>query len=257
MRFRIKVLLHGCNGKLGQVIVNLVKNHDDFEIVAGIDTNTSVSHNFPVFTNIYHCHIFADVIIDFSTAKAIPDLIQYSIQKHIPLVLCTTGLTPEDIELVHTSSKLIPIFYSANMSLGINLIINLAKRATEILNDSGFDIEIIEKHHNKKIDAPSGTALAIAEGIQSSIREECTLMYDRSKENTPRAKNEIGIHAVRGGTIVGEHEIIFAGTDEIIKISHSATSKEIFGVGALKASRFLTNKPAGLYNMDDLLDLTK
>ncbi|ONI38087.1 4-hydroxy-tetrahydrodipicolinate reductase [Candidatus Epulonipiscium fishelsonii] len=250
----IKILLHGCNGKLGQVIVNLVRQHEDFEIIAGIDTNTSISYNFPIFTNIYHCHIFADVIIDFSTAKAIPNLIQYSTQRHTPLVLCTTGLSQEYIELIHNASKSIPIFYSANMSIGVNLIISLAKRATEVLSDSGFDIEIIEKHHNKKIDAPSGTALAIAEGIQSSLEEKYSLTYDRSKENNPRPKNEIGIHAVRGGTIVGEHEIIFAGMDEIITISHSATSREVFGVGALKASKFLVDKPAGLYDMNDLLE---
>ena len=170
------------------------------------------------------------------------------------VVVCTTGLPQEDIEFLYESSKEIPIFFSANMSLGVNLLITLAKRATEILADSGFDIEIIEKHHNQKIDAPSGTALAIADAINDTLEESYAYRYDRSTVREKRPKQEIGIHAVRGGTILGDHDIIFAGTDEVITLSHSAASNEVFAVGALKAAKFLANKAPGLYNMENLLE---
>ncbi len=249
----INVLMHGCNGKLGQVVTKISKSDNELQIVAGVDPDLSKPHDFPVYENIFDCNTEVDVIIDFSIAHAVPTLLSYATAKNIPVVICTTGLNEEQIEEVHKASQAIPIFFAANMSIGVNLLINLAKRTAEILCDSGFDIEIVEKHHNQKIDAPSGTAFAIAEAIQDSLNNEYTLCFDRSSIREPRQPKEIGMHAVRGGTIVGEHDIIFAGTDEVITLSHSATSKDVFAVGALKAAKFLAYKFPGLYNMDHLL----
>ncbi len=246
--------MHGCNGKMGQVISKLVAQDTRFEIVAGIDVNLHHSNPYPVFANIHDCDIEADVIIDFSTATAIPPLLEYIQNKKVPLVLCTTGLPPELIQQIQKISIDIPIFFSANMSLGVNLLINLAKRATEILADAHFDIEIIEKHHNQKIDAPSGTALALADAVNDCLDHQYNYQYNRHDSLKKREKKEIGIHAIRGGTIVGEHSIIFAGQDEIIELKHTALSKEIFAVGALKASAFLISKPAGLYQMEHLMN---
>ncbi|MHC1750052.1 MAG: 4-hydroxy-tetrahydrodipicolinate reductase [Cellulosilyticaceae bacterium] len=250
----IKILMHGCNGKMGQVITRIIKEHPDLEVVAGVDPNLTIPNNFPVYSKADECSVDVDVIIDFSTAKAVPSLLEYAISKNIPTVVCTTGLSEETIDYINKASYKIPVFFSANMSLGVNLIISLAKRATEILADSGFDIEIIEKHHNQKIDAPSGTALAIANAINTTLDGSYDFCYDRSTTREKRPKKEIGIHAVRGGTIVGEHEIIFAGTDEIVSLTHTATSKEVFAVGSLKAARFLATKTPGLYNMEHLLN---
>lgn len=249
-----KVLMHGCNGKIGRAITRLIKDQEDIEIVAGVDPYLEVPNTYPVFSTINECTVTADVIIDFSTATAIIPLIDYCKAHNIPAVICTTGLSNEDIAALNDASKTVPIFFSANMSLGVNLLIALAKRATEILGDSGFDIEIIEKHHNQKIDAPSGTALAIADAINDTLDHTYTYRYDRSTVREKRPKKEIGIHAVRGGTIVGEHDILFAGNDEFITLSHQATSKEVFANGAIKAAKFLAHKAPGLYNMDHLLD---
>ncbi|MDA3734164.1 4-hydroxy-tetrahydrodipicolinate reductase [Niameybacter massiliensis] len=248
------ILLHGCNGRIGQAISRIVKDHQNLNIVAGVDPNLSVPNAFPVFDRIENCTMPVDVIIDFSTASAVRPLLEHAISKKIPVVVCTTGLSPEDIDFLHEASKEIPIFFSANMSLGVNLLITLAKRATEVLADCGFDIEIIEKHHNQKVDAPSGTALAIANAITDTLDQNYELRYDRSGVREKRPKNEIGIHAVRGGTIVGEHDILFAGNDEVITLSHSAASKEVFAVGSLKAAAFLAPKTPGLYNMEHLLN---
>ncbi|MEF9959865.1 MAG: 4-hydroxy-tetrahydrodipicolinate reductase [Niameybacter sp.] len=248
------ILLHGCNGRIGQAITRIIIDHPNLNIVAGVDPNLSVPNSFPVFDHIENCTIPVDVIVDFSTANAVKPLLEHAISKNIPVVVCTTGLSTEDVDFLHEASKQIPVFFSANMSLGVNLLINLAKRATEVLADCGFDIEIIEKHHNQKVDAPSGTALAIANAITDTLDETHTLRYDRSNVREKRPKNEIGIHAVRGGTIVGEHDILFAGNDEVITLSHSAASKEVFAVGSLKAASFLAHKSAGLYNMEHLLD---
>ncbi len=250
----IKVLMHGCNGKIGQTISRIIKNHPELELVAGIDPYLSISNPFPVYKNIEDCTTKVDVIIDFSTASAVKPLVNFAAQHKIPVVICTTGLSQEDIDFIHETSKNLPIFFSANMSLGVNLLIALAKRAAEVLSDSAFDIEIIEKHHNQKIDAPSGTALAIADAINETLDEKYTYCYDRSQVRKKRPQKEIGIHAVRGGTIVGEHEILFAGNDEFISLTHQATSKEVFAVGALKAAKFLWHKENGLYNMSDLLN---
>lgn len=248
------ILLHGCNGRLGQAIIRIIKDHPNLNLVAGVDPNLSIPNPFPVFDNINACTITADVIIDFSTASAVRPLLEYAIAKKVAVVVCTTGLSTEDVDFLHEASKYIPIFFSANMSLGVNLLMTLAKRATEVLSDSGFDIEIIEKHHNQKVDAPSGTALAIADAITNTLDERYALRYDRSQVREKRPKNEIGIHAIRGGTIVGEHDIMFAGNDEVITLSHSASSKEVFAVGALKAANFINGKMPGLYNMEHLLD---
>lgn len=250
----IKLLMHGCNGKIGQTISRLLKQHDDIELVAGVDPYLDLPNPFPVFAKIDECDVPADVIIDFSTATAVKGLIDYCVSRHIPAVVCTTGLSPEDIDYLKEASTQVPIFFSANMSLGVNLLIALAKRATEVLAGSGFDIEIIEKHHNQKIDAPSGTALAIADAINDTLDHSYNYRYDRTTVREKRPKNEIGIHAIRGGTIVGEHEILFAGNDEFISLTHQATSKEVFAVGAINAAKFLVHKAPGLYNMEHLLD---
>ncbi len=249
-----KILMHGCNGKIGRAITRLIKEQEDIEIVAGVDPYLELPNTYPVFANINECNVTTDVVIDFSTASAVRPLIDYCLNQKLPAVICTTGLSEEDTTYLKEASKHIPIFFSANMSLGVNLLIALAKRATEILGDSGFDIEIIEKHHNQKIDAPSGTALAIADAINDTLNHEYTYRYDRSTIRERRPKKEIGIHAVRGGTIVGEHDILFAGNDEFITLSHQATSKEVFANGAIKAAKFLAHKAPGLYNMDHLLN---
>ncbi|MGL4345214.1 MAG: 4-hydroxy-tetrahydrodipicolinate reductase [Cellulosilyticaceae bacterium] len=249
-----RILMHGCNGKIGQVIARIISDFSHLDLVAGVDRNLSVPNNFPVFSNIAECDVPVDVIIDFSTATAVVPLLDYALAHKTPVVVCTTGISDEDIHYLEKASESIPVFFSANMSLGVNLLIALAKRATEVLGDSGFDIEIIEKHHNQKIDAPSGTALAIANAITDTLEDDYTLRFDRSTVREKRPKHEIGIHAVRGGTIVGDHDIIFAGNDEVITLSHSAASKEVFAVGALKAAQFLAHKLPGLYDMQHLLN---
>lgn len=248
----IKIIMHGCNGKMGQVISRIVANDINTELVAGIDPYTEIDNPYPVFSSADLCTIEADVIIDFSTAKAINSLLEFAVSKKIPAVICTTGLNNDDILNIQKASEKIPIFFSANMSLGVNLLINLAKKATAVLANANFDIEIIEKHHNQKIDAPSGTALAIANAINEN--NEYFYKYDRTIEHKKRDKKEIGIHAIRGGTIVGEHSILYAGQDEIIELKHTALSKEIFAVGAVNAAKFLANKAPGLYTMADLMN---
>ncbi|WP_054743968.1 4-hydroxy-tetrahydrodipicolinate reductase [Cellulosilyticum ruminicola] len=249
----IKALMHGCNGKVGQKIAHLISNYKGIELVAGVDPYLGIPNAFPVFTSLSECNIPVDVIIDFSTATAIPALLEYAVGTQTSVVICTTGISPENIQKLHEASTQIPVFFSANMSLGVNLLIALAKRATEVLSDSSFDIEIIEKHHNQKIDAPSGTALAIADAINDTLSEPYAYRYDRTTTREKRSKKEIGIHAVRGGTIVGEHEILFAGNDEFITLKHQATSKDVFAVGAIKAAIFLATKNPGLYDMSHLL----
>ncbi len=249
----INVLLSGCNGKMGQVITRLAENFDGLKIAAGSDINNNIKNPYPVFTTLRECNVKVDVIIDFSSPKAFGGLIEFAQERKIPVIVCTTGLSSEQINVLKKEvSKNIPVFYSANMSLGVNLLIDLVKKAAKVL-EGQFDIEIVEKHHNQKIDAPSGTALAIAEAINDTLEEKCEYTYDRHSRMKKRGKQEIGIHAVRGGTIVGDHSVIFAGNDEIIEINHTATSKEIFGVGALKASLFLWDKAPGLYSMTDLI----
>ncbi|MCR4435604.1 MAG: 4-hydroxy-tetrahydrodipicolinate reductase [Clostridiales bacterium] len=248
----INILLSGCNGKMGQVITRLASQKDNLKIVAGHDVSDSIKNTYPVFTDLRDCDIKPDVIIDFSDPAAFNSLLEFSLSRRIPLVMATTGLSQSQVNALEAASDRIPVFFSANMSLGVNLLIDLVKKASKILGDN-FDIEIVEKHHNQKIDAPSGTALAIADAINSVLTQKHEYVYDRHSRRKKRRANEIGIHAVRGGTIVGEHSVIFAGNDEIIEINHTAMSKDIFGIGALKAAEFLYGKKPRLYGMKDLI----
>lgn len=247
-----KIILNGCNGKMGQVITRLTAENDNCEIVAGFDINDFIPNTYPVFGNPNDFDGEADVIIDFSHPSALEGLLDYAKKRKLAIVVATTGLSAEQRELLNETAKEIPVFFSANMSLGINLLISLAKKAAVLL-EGNFDIEIVERHHNQKIDAPSGTALAIADAISDSLSEPAEYVYDRHSVRRKRKKNEIGLHAVRGGTIVGDHEIIFAGNDEVIELKHSAASKEVFAVGSIKAAQFMAGKPAGMYDMNDLI----
>ncbi len=246
-----RIILSGCNGKMGQVITAIAGEKDDVEIVCGTDL-TEGNNSYPVYANPYAYTGEADVIIDFSHPSAFDNLTKYAAEKKIPLVMCTTGLSSEQRNKLTDLAKEIPVFFSANMSLGVNLLIELAQKAAAMLYGN-FDIEIVERHHNQKIDAPSGTALAIADAINETIPDEAEYMYDRHAQRKKRGAKEIGIHAVRGGNIVGDHQVIFAGKDEIIELSHHAASKEIFAVGAIKAAVFMKNKPAGMYSMKELV----
>ncbi|NLK87984.1 MAG: 4-hydroxy-tetrahydrodipicolinate reductase [Clostridiaceae bacterium] len=248
----INILLSGCNGKMGQVITRMSEQYSDLRIVAGYDIADSGKNAYPVCTDLSECKLVPDVIIDFSNPSALAELMDYSVKNKIPAVIATTGLSKAQIKLLEKASRSIPVFFSANMSLGVNLVIDLVKRAARLL-ELNYDIEIIEKHHNQKLDAPSGTALAIADSINSVLAHKQEYVYDRHSRRKMRSKKEIGMHAVRGGTIVGEHSVIFAGNDEIIEINHTAMSKEIFGTGALRAARFLYGKGPGMYDMDDLI----
>jgi len=249
-----RIILAGCNGKMGQVITDILKEDEKAVIVAGIDIKQNIINTYPVFQNFSKCNVDADVIIDFSSPAALEDMLKYAVKNRIGCVLCTTGYSQEQLKLISEAAQRIPILRSANMSMGINLISKLLKAAAPVLADAGFDIEIVEKHHNRKLDAPSGTALALADVINESLDSRYTYKFDRSSERASRSKSEIGIFAVRGGTIVGEHEIIFAGTDEVIEIKHTAYSKAIFAKGAIQAAKYLPGKNAGLYTMSDIMD---
>ena len=249
----IKILLSGCNGKMGRVVSACVRDRNDCKITAGVDICAETTFDYPVYPSFSGLDVTVDVIIDFSHVSVLSPLLAFAEAKNIPVVLCSTGYSGEQIERIHSAAKVIPVFYSRNMSLGINLLVDLAKKATAVLGTQ-FDIEIIEKHHNQKIDAPSGTALMIADAISEVLPETPKYEYNRYAQRKKRTKNEIGIHAVRGGTIVGEHEVIFAGRDERITLSHTAQSKEIFAVGAVNAAVFMSScKKAGMYDMGDLL----
>lgn len=247
-----KIILSGANGKMGKVISRCVDEREDCKIVAGFDIYTETYSDFPIYANPCEFKGQADVIIDFSNPDLLNDLMDYSKNTKTPVVLATTGFSAEQIEYIKECSKEIPIFFSFNMSLGVNLLVTLAKKATEILGGQ-FDIEIIEKHHNQKIDSPSGTALMIADAINQTMDNSLNYTYDRHSKRVKRDKNEIGIHSVRGGTIVGEHEVIFAGHDEIISLKHEAMSKEIFAVGSINAAIFLKDKVSGMYDMSKMV----
>lgn len=247
-----RIILSGCNGIMGHVVSAGIRERGDCTIVAGIDKNTDMNDGFHVFGSAVECTVPADVIIDFSHPLALDSLLAMAIERKLPIVIATTGLSTGQTGQIREAAKKIPIFFSFNMSLGINLMVELAKTAARVLGPD-FDIEIIEKHHNKKIDAPSGTALMLADGVSAVLSDEPQYAYDRHSQRKPRGKNEIGIHSVRGGTIVGEHEIVFAGKDEIVTISHSARSKQVFATGAINAAMFLAGKKPGLYGMSDLI----
>ena len=248
----VKAIMHGCNGHMGRVITDIIKNTEGIELVAGVDKYTKVPNDYPVFESIGACDVEADVIIDFSNAAAADELLDYCVEKQVPVVLCTTGLSEEQLEKVEESAKKVAVLKSANMSLGINLLVELAKKAATVLGGQ-FDIEIVEKHHNQKIDAPSGTAIMIANAINETLDNEYHYVYDRHARRMKRDPKEIGMHSIRGGTIVGEHDVIFAGQDEVITLSHSAASKTVFAVGAVNAAVYLCGKPAGLYDMKQLV----
>lgn len=248
----IRLIVCGCNGKMGRAVTACVKERCDCEIVAGFDRNTESNAGYPVYANPANCDAEADVLIDFSHPSALSGVLAYANEHRIPAVIATTGLSAEDLLTVQDAAKQVAIFSSANMSLGVSLLAELAKKAAAILGNS-FDVEIIEKHHNQKIDAPSGTALMLAEAMSDGLSYAPKYVYDRQSVRTKRDPHEIGFSSIRGGTIVGEHEILFAGHDECISLSHSAMSKEIFASGAVNAAAFLVGKPAGLYTMKDLL----
>lgn len=249
-----RIIMNGCNGKMGQVITGICDNDPDAEIVAGIDISDSIITNkYPVFKSVDDCNVEADVVIDFSSAKITDKLMDWCEDKHLPLVLCTTGLSEEQIENVKAHSERTAILRSANMSLGINMLLKELKTVASILAPAGFDIEIVEKHHNQKLDAPSGTALALADSINEELNKQYEYVYDRSTVRKKRSAKEIGISAVRGGSIVGEHEIIFAGMDEVITVKHTAYSKAIFATGAVEAAKFLAGKGPGLYDMSQVI----
>ena len=247
----VRMILCGANGKMGKVIQSVVAARNDCEIVAGVDINTE-SSLFPVYATIGEVKEEADVIVDFTNPILLNDLLAFAVNKAMPVVIATTGYDESQKKQIEEASKKTPVFFTYNMSLGINLLANLAKKAVSVLGD-GFDIEIVEKHHNQKIDAPSGTALMLADAICGELDQPMKYEYDRHAKREKRTKNEIGMHAIRGGTIVGEHEIIFAGRDEIITLSHSARSKEVFAVGAVNAAVFMKGKQPGMYDMSGLV----
>ena len=245
--------MHGCNGKMGRMITELVKNDDGAVIAAGVDTYTGIANDYPVYESIDQCDTDVDVVIDFSNAGAVDALLDYCAEKKIPVVLCTTGLSEEQLEKVRETSEKTAVLKSANMSMGINLLLKLLKDAAKVLGNAGYDIELVERHHNQKLDAPSGTALALADSINEALNGEYHYVYDRSQMRQKRDAKEIGISAVRGGTIVGDHEVIFAGTDEVIEFRHSAYSRNVFAKGAVEAAKFLAGKETGMYDMGDVI----
>lgn len=248
----VKIIMHGCNGKMGRVIADIVKNDADIEIVAGVD-RVSANTDFPVFSDINECNVEADAIIDFSTATAVPGVVNYAKEKNIPVVICSTGLDAATLELMEEASKSVAVFRSFNMSLGINLLSAILKKYSKELYEAGFDVEIVERHHNQKIDAPSGTAIMLGDSVNEGVGGGLEYVYDRSQVREKRTREQLGFSAVRGGTIVGDHEVIFAGKDEVVEFKHSAYSKEVFAVGAVKAAKFIKGKGPGKYDMSDVL----
>lgn len=246
----VRILLSGCSGKMGKTISDLVTNFPELTIAAGIDKNIS-PREYPVFSNINECNVEVDVILDFSRPDALDDLLTFSFSKRLPLVLCTTGYNEEQLRVMKDNSSHIAIFRSANMSIGINVINNILKQISALLYEN-YDIEVIEMHHNQKVDAPSGTALLLAETIKNAIPSETDFIYGR-EGNAKRTETEIGIHAIRGGSIVGDHEILFAGQGEIISLKHTALSRDVFAIGALKACEFMAGKQKGFFSMDDVI----
>ena len=248
----VGVILHGCNGRMGQMLSELISKDEEMTVVAGIEPSGEAKNDYPVYKSFDELKETADVIIDFSTAAAIDSLLDYCEKTHTPLVLCSTGLSEAQLDRVERLAKVSAVLVSANMSLGINVLLKLLKNVTKTLYENGFDIEIVEKHHNQKLDAPSGTALALADVMKDEL-DDISYNLDRTKVRKKRERNEIGISAVRGGTIVGEHEVIFAGTDEVIEIKHTAYSRAIFAKGAMSAAKFLSGKSAGKYSMSDVI----
>lgn len=249
----IRALMHGCCGKMGRVITEICSADPQIEIVAGVDRIKDASLPYPVYSSLEECREQADVIIDFSNAAAADGLLEFCAARQIPVVLCTTGLSGEQLDKAEQAAKKTAVLRSANMSLGINTLLKVLHAVSGVLADAGFDMEIVEKHHNQKVDAPSGTALALADAINEALQGEYHYVYDRSGVRRKRDPKEIGLSAVRGGSIVGEHEVIFAGQDEVIELKHTAYSKAIFAKGAVQAAKFLAGQPAGMYNMSQVI----
>lgn len=249
----VKVILSGCCGKMGAAVTKAVSDRDDIQIVAGVDVLECDKLPYPVFAAFSEVSCEADVIIDFSNPSALSSIIDYSVKNQVPAVLCATGYNEEHNKMIEEASKKVAMFRSGNMSLGINLLSELAKAAAKILGGS-FDVEIVEAHHNLKLDSPSGTALMLEKAVEEGLDYKPELTYDRHNRSQKRDKHEIGMHSIRGGTIVGEHEIIFAGNDEIIKLSHTALSKNVFAVGAVNAAVYMKDKTNGMYDMSDVIN---
>ncbi len=247
-----KIILSGCTGHMGRTLRDCISQRENCEIIAGFGIGGH-DCSFPVYETPMQCQEQGDVLIDFSNPALLSPLLQYACKYKTPAVICTTRLSKEQVEKIHKASEFIPVFFSANMSLGINLMIELAKKAAKILSPT-FDIEIVERHHNQKLDAPSGTALMLADAINEALDGADHYVYDRHSVRQKREKTEIGIHSIRGGTIVGEHEILFAGNNEMLSLTHTATSKAVFAEGAINAALFLTNCKPGMYNMKDMIE---
>ena len=248
----VSIALVGCNGRMGKAVSEAVAARNDCKILFGADPFGTSAYGYPVYKSLMESETKADVIIDFSNPALLDDILEYAVKYNTPCVICTTGFSADEINKINKTSEKVAVFRSGNMSLGINLLIELSKEAAKLLGND-FDVEIIEKHHNQKLDAPSGTALMLADGISEVLEEEPQYVYDRHSYRKKRAKNEIGIHAVRGGTIVGEHEVVFAGHDEVVSLTHQAQSREVFAVGAVNAAIYLASQGAGMYNMSNLL----
>ena len=249
----VRIIMHGCNGKMGQVISGLVAADNEAEIVAGVDVYDQVKNTYPVFKTIEECNVEADSVIDFSNAAGVDRLLDYCVEKKLPVVLCTTGLSEEQLAHVKAASEKTAVLKSANMSLGVNTLLELLKKAALVFAPAGYDMEIVEKHHNLKLDAPSGSAIALADSMNEALDGKYNYVYDRSQVRQQRDKYEIGISAVRGGNIVGEHEVFFCGQDEVIEFKHTAYSKAVFAKGAVEAAKFLAGKPSGHYDMADVI----
>ena len=249
----IKVILNGAKGAMGKVVAELVASDENMEIVAGVDLNTDTKSVFPIFDDIRKVDIEADVVIDFASVKAVDNLLDFIEEKKIPAVICTTGLSDAQIARIKGLSSAVPILRSANMSLGINILSKVLADIAPTLRKAGFDIEIVEAHHRRKLDAPSGTAILLADAVNKNMDEKLEYTYDRSKRHEPRKDDEIGLSSVRGGTIVGDHDVIFAGEDEVISFNHRAYSRKIFANGAISAAKFLVGKSKGLYDMSDVI----
>ena len=248
-----KILISGCNGHMGRVVADICASDPQVEVVAGIDILGQKSPDFPVFSSPAACDIPADVVIDFSHPSALAPLLEMCQVRHLPVVLATTGYDQAQLEAISEAARHIPVFRSANMSLGVNVLLDLVEKAAAVLGGD-YDVEIVERHHHRKVDAPSGTALMLADAAASALPYETEYVYDRHDVRKPRDPHEIGISSVRGGTIVGDHTVIFAGRDEVIELSHHAASREVFAVGAVRAAKFLAQGRApGLYSMSDLL----
>ena len=248
----MKVILNGACGRMGRAVAALAAEKDDVRIVAGVDVRPQKYADFPVYADLFEFTGEADAVVDFTVASALDSTLRYCVKRSLPVIIATTGHSPEQLEKIAEASASIAVLRSANMSLGVALLADLVKRACRVLGD-GYDVEIIEKHHNQKLDAPSGTALMLADAASGALPYEPEYQYNRHPLRRTRPKTEIGIHSVRGGTIVGEHEVIFAGHDEVIELKHSAQSRQLFAAGALRAAYFLAGKSAGMYTMEDLV----